>query len=71
MNNWGYKMLNACEGAASMAAIGLKLKEDAFTSRMKYAAHLLAPTGSDLGKFNTNTIFAGVHYGTYIYYIQI
>jgi len=62
MNNWGYKMLHACETAAKMAAVGFKLPENTFYDLMKYGGHLLAPTGSDLAKFDEGTIFAGVHY---------
>ena len=63
MNGWGNKMLNACELASKMAAVGFNLHENTFQDLMKYGGHLLAPTGSDLGKFDEGTIFAGVHYG--------
>ena len=63
MDGWGNKMLRACEIAAKMAAVGFKLPENSFSDLMKYGAHLLAPTGSDLSKFDVGTIFAGVHYG--------
>lgn len=62
MNTWGYKMLNATETSAKMAAVGFGLPEDTFYEKMRYGGHLLAPTGSDLSKFKTDTIFAGVHY---------
>jgi len=62
MNNWGYKMLNATEIAAKMIALGFGLPEDTFYEKMKYGGHLLAPTGSDLNRFNIGTVFAGVHY---------
>jgi hypothetical protein len=62
MNTWGNKMLGACETVAKMGALGFGLEENTFYDRMKHAGHLLAPTGSDLGKFDENTIFAGVHY---------
>ena len=45
-----------------MAAIGLGLNKDAFTSRMGGGPHLLAPTGSDLQKYDIGTTFAGFHY---------
>lgn len=64
MNNWGNKLLGATETTAQMAAIGFKLEENTFTQKMKYANHLLAPTGSDLNKFDVGTVFAGYHYGT-------
>lgn len=73
MNTWGNHMLNGCEVSSEMAAIGLGLPASTFTDRLKFAGHLLAPTGSDLNKFQVNDIFAGVHYGkirlTYIIFI--
>lgn len=62
MNNWGNKLLGANETVAQMAAIGFGLPEMTFVDKMKYAGHLLAPTGSDLGKFSAGQIFAGFHY---------
>jgi hypothetical protein len=55
-------MLGACEVVAKMSALGFGLEENTFYDRMKHAGHLLAPTGSDLAKFDEGTIFAGVHY---------
>jgi len=63
MDSWGYKMLGACEEISKMAAIGFKLPENCLYDAMKYGFHLLAPTGSDLKKFDINTVFAGLHYG--------
>jgi isopenicillin N synthase-like dioxygenase len=63
MDMWGYKMLDAVTVAAQMAARGFGLEETEFSSRMAKAPHLLAPTGSDLGKHGkVGTIFAGYHY---------
>jgi len=62
MNTWGYKMHGATNTAAKMIALGLGLEENTFYDRMKNAGHLLAPTGSDLARFNIGTVFAGVHY---------
>jgi hypothetical protein len=62
MNTWGYKMLGATEIASKMIALGFGLEENIFYDRMKNAGHLLAPTGSDLGRFDIGTVFAGVHY---------
>jgi hypothetical protein len=62
MNNWGKTLLTANETSAQMAAIGFGLDEFTFVEKMKYGGHLLAPTGSDLGKFKKDTIFAGFHY---------
>lgn len=63
MDSWGGQMLSAVEVVSAMAAVGLGLPEDAFTKMMNCAPHLLAPTGSDLSKYNDlNQIFAGYHY---------
>ncbi|KAI3892759.1 hypothetical protein MKW92_022239 [Papaver armeniacum] len=63
MDSWGYKMINAIEVVAEMAAIGFGLPKDAFTSLMKQGPHLLAPTGSDLQRYGKEgTVFAGYHY---------
>jgi isopenicillin N synthase-like dioxygenase len=69
MDSWGNHMLQGCEIASEMAAIGLDLPSNTFTEKMKYAGHLLAPTGSDLNKFEIKDIFAGVHYGKLLCYI--
>ena len=46
-----------------MAAVGMGIEKDTFNNKMKGGAHLLAPTGSDLEKFNKEgTVFAGFHY---------
>jgi hypothetical protein len=45
-----------------MAAIGMGLPTDIFTSRMQGGPHLLSPTGSDLQKYDIGTTFAGFHY---------
>lgn len=45
-----------------MLAIGLNIPQDTFSSRMKLGPHLLAPTGSDLTKYDVGTVFAGLHY---------
>ena len=62
MNKWGNKMIEACFTAAEMAAIGMGIPHDTFTSRMTGGPHLLAPTGSDLQKYDVGTTFAGFHY---------
>jgi len=39
------------------------IDKDTFKNKMRGGAHLLAPTGSDLEKFNQEgTVFAGFHY---------
>ena len=62
MNSWGNHMINACMTAAQMAAVGMGLDEEAFTSRMDQGSHLLSPTASDLMKYEVGTAFAGFHY---------
>ena len=62
MDQWGHHMVDACESACEMAAIGLGLQKDTFTARMKLAPHLLSPTASDLMKNDVGTAFAGFHY---------
>jgi len=63
MNTWGTLILSSIHTVAELAAIGLGLEKDAFTSLMKYGPHLLAPTGSDLGRWNkVGTVFASYHY---------
>lgn len=62
MNTWGNHMIKSCFTAAEMCAIGLGLDKDTFKDKMKQGPHLLAPTASDLTKYNTGTNFAGFHY---------
>lgn len=63
MDNWGYLMLQAIQTVSEMAAIGLGLPPNTFLDILNNGPHLLAPTGSDLGRFNQlSTIFAGFHY---------
>lgn len=62
MNKWGNMMIEACFTAGEMAAIGMGLQADTFTSRMRGGPHLLAPTGSDLQRYDVGTTFAGFHY---------
>ncbi len=62
MDGWGNHMIRAVETAAEMAAIGMGIDKSTFTERMKFGAHLLSPTGSDLKKYDVGTAFAGFHY---------
>ncbi len=63
MDMWGHKMLDAVTGVAAMAAEGLGLAPDAFTRRMEFGPHLLAPTGSDFARHGSlGTVLAGYHY---------
>jgi isopenicillin N synthase-like dioxygenase len=55
-------MKNAVEDLADMASIGLGLPRGTFREGGKYGPHLLAPTASDLVKYNKkDTILAGFH----------
>jgi hypothetical protein len=66
MNNWGSLMLQTIETVAEMMAIGKNrfssdsvsfslsgfgLPPTAISDLIKFGPHLLAPTGSDLGRF--------------------
>jgi len=62
MDSWGNHMINASMTAAEMAAVGMGLPQDTFRSRMHQGTHLLAPTASDLMKYEVGTAFAGFHY---------
>mmetsp|Transcript_9968 Transcript_9968/g.14682 ORF Transcript_9968/g.14682 Transcript_9968/m.14682 type:complete len:343 (-) Transcript_9968:5538-6566(-) len=62
MNTWGKLLLGAVYTVSEMLAIGCGLEADAFTSRMKNAPHLLAPTATNLKKYNkVGDIMAGFH----------
>ena len=63
MDRWGNLMLDACFTVAEMTAIGLDLEPNTFKDKMIGGTHLLAPTGSDLEKYEKGTVFAGFHYG--------
>jgi hypothetical protein len=62
MNKWGNMMVSACFTAAEMAALGMGIAADSFTSKMQQGPHLLSPTGSDLERYDVGTTFAGFHY---------
>ncbi|KAH6596532.1 hypothetical protein BASA61_003460 [Batrachochytrium salamandrivorans] len=62
MNHWGSRMLNAVTVVSEMAATGLGLPRDTFSSRAKFGPHLLGPTASDLTKYGqVDNVFAGFH----------
>jgi len=48
--------------AAEMAAVGMGMEPSTFTDRMVGGPHLLAPTASDLKKYDVGSNFAGFHY---------
>lgn len=63
MDMWGYKMLDAIFALSEMAAVGLNMPKDAFTSRLQNGPHLLAPTGSNYNKYDKEgTVLAAFHY---------
>jgi len=62
MDGWGEKMLGTVETVAEMAAVGFGLPADAFTSLMRNAPHILAPTGSNLARHSQlGACYAGYH----------
>jgi len=63
MDRWGTLMHSAIQVVTEMVAVGLGLPIDTFSKMVQNGPHLLAPTGSDLARFNkVGTIFAGFHY---------
>lgn len=63
MDGWGSIMYGACLTVSEMLALGLELPADTFTSKMKGAVQLLAPTGSDLARYtHRDDVLAGFHY---------
>ena len=62
MNSWGHRLLDAQYAVAEMLAIGFGFPADTITQLMKDGPHLLAPTGSNLGKYDQlDSILAGFH----------
>lgn len=62
MDAWGNHMVNAIYTASEMAALGMGIPKDSFTEKMNLGQHLLAPTASDLMKYDIGTPFASFHY---------
>lgn len=63
LDKWGALMMSSVSIVAEMIAVGLGWKKDTLTDLMHQGPHLLAPTGSDLARFNNlDTVFAGFHY---------
>ncbi|KAI8463964.1 MAG: hypothetical protein J3K34DRAFT_442084 [Monoraphidium minutum] len=63
MDAWGFRMVSAVDLVARAAAVGFGLAPDAITSLMAEGPHLLAPTGSDLGRHRQQgAVLAGFHY---------
>ncbi|KAI2643731.1 hypothetical protein GGS21DRAFT_497905 [Xylaria nigripes] len=62
MTKWGLSMKSAVSGLAEMAAVGMGLPAEIFSDAGRYGPHLLAPTASDLRRYNKkDTILAGFH----------
>jgi len=62
MDTWGEKLLQAGVTAGEMAAIGMGLDKNAFANKLQGGAHLLAPTGTDLLRYDVGETLAGFHY---------
>jgi hypothetical protein len=62
MNTWGRLMLSSIETVVRMFEIAIGLAPGHIVEMMRAAPHLLAPTGSDVGKYGIGTVFAGYHY---------
>jgi len=63
MNGWGSILHDCCFTVSEMLALGLDMPRNQFTSLMKGGVQLLAPTGSDLTKYNKpGDVLAGFHY---------
>eukprot|EP01083_Nonionella_stella_P302331 1041908_1 len=62
-NEIGADLLNCAYTVLEGLALGLGLQKDYFTSKMHDAAHLLAPTATDLNKWGKKgVVMAGYHY---------
>jgi len=62
MNKWGNQMLSTVKSVVELLAIALGLDKNHFIDITNYGAHLLAPTGIDVSKYEVDTIVAGYHY---------
>lgn len=63
MDGWGDLMKDSCFTVSEMLALGFGWQKDELTKRLKGATHLLAPTGSNLARFNKeDDILSGFHY---------
>lgn len=59
---WGNTMLQSVHTVAQMLEQGLQLPKNSFTHLLKNGNTVVGPTGSDLGVYKKNTVFAGMHY---------
>lgn len=58
---WSEFMLATIMTTLELAALGFGMNAHAFTGLMRFAPHLLAPTGSDLKMHGAGTVLAGFH----------
>ena len=61
-DEWSSSMVETLFSVSQLLAIGLGLEQNAFLDKMLRGAHILGPTGSDIEKFDVDTILAGFHY---------
>lgn len=59
---WGNLMLDGCMLVSQMFAEGFNMPRHILSDKLKQGDHLLAPTGSDLARYNVGTVLAGFHY---------
>mmetsp|Transcript_4660 Transcript_4660/g.7017 ORF Transcript_4660/g.7017 Transcript_4660/m.7017 type:complete len:364 (-) Transcript_4660:26-1117(-) len=62
MNRWGGLILEGIKTVVRMWEAGAGIQPGKVLDMMRGAPHLLAPTGSDLNKYQKGTVFAGYHY---------
>lgn len=63
MDSWGYAMRNSVFTVSEMISLGYGWERNMLKDRMEGACQLLAPTGSDLSKYNGHKdVLAGFHY---------
>ena len=63
MDQWGYLMKDSCFTVAEMLALGFGWKRNELTKQLDGGCNLLAPTGSNLEKFNSEgDVLSGFHY---------
>jgi isopenicillin N synthase-like dioxygenase len=62
MNGWGDMMVQGSMIGSQMAAVGMDMPQDTFSKLLVGGHHMLAPTGSDLERYDVGTVFAGLHY---------
>jgi isopenicillin N synthase-like dioxygenase len=61
MNTWGNSLKNCGLVIAEMAAIGLNLKKDTFSSKIANGDLYFSPTGTDLLKSTKNKVLSSFH----------